>query len=77
MIMSSDGGYSEFESEAYPKETADRLVALCHALDQPIKEDAKIREVLIECLGGYLEGIQSVEETIQKIDDGLRMYLAE
>lgn len=77
MIMSSDGGYSEFESEAYPKETADRLVALCHALDHPIKEDAKIREVLIECLGGYLEGTQSVEETIQKIDDGLRMYLAE
>ena len=40
-------------------------------------EDAKIREVLIEALGGYLEGSQSREDTVQKIEDGLKMYLAE
>lgn len=77
MIMADDGSYLEFDSEAYPKETADRLVKLCQGLEKPIKEDAKIREVLIECLGAYLDGTQPKEDTIQKIEDGLKMYLAE
>lgn len=77
MIESSDGGYIEFDSKAYPKETADRLAAICEGLERPIKEDSKIREVLIECLGAYLNGTQSKEDTIQKIEDGLKMYLAE
>lgn len=77
MIMSDDGGYIEFDSKAYPQETADALAALCETLDKPIKEDSKIREVLIECLGGYLDGSRSREDTVQKIEDGLKMYLAE
>lgn len=77
MIMADDGSYMEFDSKAYTKETADRLVKLCRGLEKPVKEDAKIREVLIECLGAYLDGTQSKEDTIQKIEDGLKMYLAE
>lgn len=77
MIMADDGSYIEFDSKDYPQETADRLVALCEGLDRPIKEDAKIRETLIECLEGYLQGTQSKEDTIQKIEAGLKMYLAE
>ena len=53
------------------------LSALCEGLDKPVGEDAKIREVLIEALGGYLEGSRSREDTVQKIEDGLKMYLAE
>lgn len=77
MIQQDDGGYEVFDAKAFPKETADRLVAMCESLDKPVKEDAKIREVLIECLGPYLEGTQSKEETLQKIEDSLKMYLAE
>jgi len=77
MIETDDGGYMEFDSEAYPQETADRLAALCGTLDRPVGEDEKIRQVLIECLGGYLDGTQAKEEVIQKIEDGLKMYLAE
>ena len=77
VIKAEDGSYLEFDSEAYPKETADRLMELCQGLEKPIREDAKIREVLIECLGAYLDGAQSKEDTIQKIEDGLKMYLAE
>lgn len=76
-IMGDDGGYLEFESKPYSKETAKRLVDMCKALDKPVKEDTKIREVLIESLGGYLSGTQSLDETIGKIEDGLKMYLAE
>lgn len=77
MIMADDGRYLQFESKPYSKETADRLVDVCRQLAVPVREDAKIREVLIEHLGGYLKGTASLEETIQKIEDGLKMYLAE
>ena len=77
MIMADDGNYIEFDSKDYPKETADRIIALCEKLDKPVKEDAKIQEVLTEALEGYLNGAQSKEETIQKIEGGLKMYLAE
>lgn len=76
-VAGDDGSLVQFESEPYSKETANRLVALCEGLDKPVGEDAKIREVLIEALGGYLEGSQSREDTVQKIEDGLKMYLAE
>lgn len=77
MIMADDGNYIEFDSKDYPREVADGLAALCKTLDRPAKEDAKIREVLIECLGGYLDGTLSKEDTIEKIEAGLKMYLAE
>ena len=77
MIMSDSGGYIEFDSEAYDQKTAEALADLCRGLDRPTKEDSKIREVLIESLDGFLKGSQSREDTIQKIEDGLKMYLAE
>ena len=75
--MADDGEYIQFDSKPYPQEVADQLVAICETLNRPVKEDAKIREVLIECLGAYLDGTQSKEETIRKIEAGLKMYLAE
>ena len=77
MIMADDGSYITFDSKAYTQDITRRLSALCQGLERPIKEDAKIREVLIECLGAYLDGTASKEDTIQKIEDGLKMYLAE
>lgn len=77
MIMGDDGSYLEFNSEAYPQEVAQDLAALCGRLDKPVKEDAKIREVLIEVLAGYLDGTWSKEEAVKRIEDGLKMYLAE
>lgn len=72
-----DGGYEVFQIKDYSEDIAERLVTLCKGLDKPVKEDSKIREVLIEALEGYLTGDQSKEETIQKIESGLKMYLAE
>ena len=75
--MADDGSYLEFESKPYSKEVAKRLIDICKTLDTPVKEDTKIREVLIESLGGYLNGTESLEAAIQRIEDGLKMYLAE
>ncbi len=76
-IEADDGSYVGFESKSYSQETADRLAAMCETLDKPVKEDAKIRQVLAECLGEYLKDAQSEEETVQKIEEELKMYLAE
>ena len=73
----AEGGYVEFKIRDFSPEMADRLVAVCKGLNRPVKEDEKIREVLIEILGGYLNGTQSLEDMVQMAEDGLKMYLAE
>lgn len=37
----------------------------------------RLREVLIENLAGFLKGSQTRDEAVQRIGDGLKMYLAE
>lgn len=76
-ITTEDGGEEEFNIMPYSQETAQKLLDICNNLDKPVKEDAKIREVLIENLGGYLLHGESVEVTIDKMEAGLKMYLAE
>lgn len=76
-IQADDGSYVGFEAKSYSQETADRLAAMCEGLDKPVKEDAKIYQVLTECLPEYLKGILSEEDTIHKIEESLKMYLAE
>ena len=46
-------------------------------MNKPVVEDAKIREGMIESLGGYLSGSENVEEVLDKMEAGLKMYLAE
>ncbi len=75
--IEADGMYIDFLIKDYKAETADALAALCGTLERPIGEDAKIREVLIECLEGYFNDAQSLEDTVQRIEDSLKMYLAE
>lgn len=75
--IEAGGSYVEFRISDFSPETAEKLVIICKRLDKPVREDAKIREVLIEALGGYLNGEQSREETVRMIEGGLKMYLAE
>lgn len=76
-IEIGDGVSDMFYINDYSQETAQRLLAVCKQLDHPVKEDAKIREVLVDTLPLYLQGTQSLEDTLDKIEGGLRMYLAE
>ncbi len=77
MISTGDGGYLEFESKPYSREVAEQLLALCEKLDRPVGEDSKIRETLVESLEGFLNGSQSREDTLYKIEESLKMYLGE
>lgn len=75
--IEAEGSYVEFTIRDFSPETAQRLVEICKGLNRQMGEDAKIQEVLTEVLEGYLNGNQSKEETVQKVEDGLKMYLAE
>ena len=76
-IEGDDGSEVMFEIKAFPESTAQRLAEICKTVSRPVKEDAKIREVLIDSLGSYLRGQESLEEAVSEIEKGLNMYLAE
>ena len=76
-IEIADGVEEMFVIDPVSPEMAQKLIAVCKGLDRPYKEDSKIREVLIETLPPYFQGTQSLEETLDKIEGGLKMYLAE
>lgn len=76
-IEGDDGSEVMFEIKAFPESTAQRLAEICKTVSRPVKEDAKIREVLIDSLGSYLRGQGSLEDAVSEIEKGLNMYLAE
>lgn len=76
-IETEDGGQEMFEILPYSQEITERIADLCRKLDRPVVEDAKIREELIAALPWYLDGSRTLEETLDSIEGGLRMYLAE
>lgn len=76
-ITAADGSEEMFEILPYSEDITKRIVELCRELDRPAVEDAKIREELIAALPGYLDGSRTLEETLDSIEGGLKMYLAE
>lgn len=76
-IEGDDGSEVMFEIKAFPESTAQRLAEICKTVSRPVKEDAKIREVLIDSLSSYLRGQGSLEDAVSEIEKGLNMYLAE
>ena len=76
-IEGDDGSEVMFEIKAFPESTAQRLAEICKTVSRPVKEDAKIRELLIDSLSSYLRGQGSLEDAVSEIEKGLNMYLAE
>lgn len=76
-IEIGEGMEEEFIIKAFSDEDAQKLVDMCRNVHVRAKEDTKIREELIAALPGYLNGAQTIQETIDQIEGGLKMYLAE
>lgn len=76
-IAMGEGGEDMFYIRDFSEEDAAKLVQLCRQVNVIAREDGKIREELILALPEYLRGDASLEETLDKIEGGLRMYLAE
>ena len=76
-IEIGEGMMEEFHIKSYSQEDAQKLMDTCRSVTKIAQTDDKVLEELAAALAGYLKGTQGVEETIEKIDGGLRMYLAE
>ncbi len=76
-IATEDGGMEIFQILPFSQETAQELVEICRNLERPAGEDAKIKEELTEALAGYLDGRSTLEQAVDAMEGGLKMYLAE
>lgn len=76
-ITVGDGAEEDFYIRDLPKEDAERLKELCRSVHVMASKDGKIREELIAALPDYLAGTKTLEETLDRIEGGLKMYLAE
>lgn len=77
MIELPGGGFKDFTVGAPSQEDCDRIIELCRGLNKKAVDDTQINLVISDVLPSYLDGSSSLEDTIDKIDRGLNMYLAE
>ncbi|MCM1216896.1 MAG: extracellular solute-binding protein [Lachnospiraceae bacterium] len=77
MIEMPGGEMKDFIIGAMDKEDCERLTELCKGLNKKVINDTQIMLVISDVLPSYLDGSSSPEETIDKIERGLSMYLAE
>lgn len=76
-IEIEEGMSAEFVIKSFSEEKAQKLVELCKSVSVRAVGDAQIRKVLIEVLPDYLAGAKSLEATLDEVEGGLKMYLAE
>ncbi len=76
-IAGADGQEVGLDIESIKAADADKLEALCGSLSKKTVKDAKVLEELEKAVPAYLLGRQSMDDTIGKIEDGVKIYLAE
>lgn len=76
-IEVAEGVYEEFIIKQFSETDARKLADLCNELHVEAGHDTQIAKVLHENLPMYLLETQSLEETLDLIEGGLKMYLAE
>lgn len=76
-IEGADGQEIGLDIEQIKAADADRLEAICDSLSKKTVKDAKVLEELEKAVPAYLLGRQSLDDTISKIQDGVKIYLAE
>lgn len=75
-IEVAGGQYVEFVIGVISPENSQKLVDLCKKVDKKIVEDPKIEEVITQVLPSYVNSY-SLNDTVNQIEKGLNMYLAE
>lgn len=76
-IEGADGQEIGLDIEPIKAPDADKLEAICESLSKKTMQDAKVLEELKKAVPDYLLGRQSLDDTISKIQDGVKIYLAE
>lgn len=76
-IQGADGTSIGFEILDLDQTQKQKLMIICEAVDKRAVSDQEINQKLADAMDGYLKGQKSVEETVDQVEAGLRMYLAE
>lgn len=76
-IEGADGQEIGLDIEPIKAADGDRLEAICESLSKKTMQDAKVLEELKKAVPDYLLGRQSLDDVISKIEDGVKIYLAE
>ena len=76
-IEGADGQEIGLDIESIKAADADQLETICESLSRKTMQDAKILEEMKKAVPDYLLGRQSLDDTISKIQDGVKIYLAE
>lgn len=76
-ITVGDGSTVGFEILDFDETQAKQLVEMCRQVDKRVIADEEVNAKLAEALAGYLDGSRSLHETVDQVESGLRMYLAE
>lgn len=76
-IELADGQHQEFVIGKFDEQAGEKLVTLCKGLTNRTAEDGVVKTAILEALPDYLNGSASVEQTVEKIEGILKMYLAE
>lgn len=76
-IFLGDGQSVGFEIRDFDDKQAEELLEMCRKLDKKVVEDKEVNEKLTDSVAGYLDGSRTLEETVDRVEAGLRMYLAE
>lgn len=76
-IEMADGIEEGFEISSFSEEDAKKLVDTCKKATKAAIIDEKVQSEITQAIAGYLDGSQTIEDTITKIEGGLKMYLAE
>lgn len=76
-IEVAEGMYEDFKIGVFPETDAEKLMTACRGLNKRAVKDDVVTRVIVESIPGYLDGAQTLDATADKIEAGLRMYLAE
>lgn len=76
-IMLGDGQSIGFEIRDFDDTQAAELMEMCKKLDRKVVVDEEVNEKLTDSVAGYLDGSRTLDETVERVEAGLRMYLAE
>lgn len=76
-IVLEDGQSIGFEIRDFDDTQSAELMEMCKKLDRKVVEDKEVNEKLVDSVAGYLDGSRTLDETVDRVEAGLRMYLAE
>lgn len=73
----ADGTYSEYQLKKISNAQQQELTTLMESLDVPVWDDRVVKDLVLDEGAKYLQGNQSIEDTVAAISQKVQLYVAE